>query len=302
MQMLYLQGTQTRETQARYVGVVYFNVLRVARTLIAACQRYKVSFSDPAVAKTAAQLWKMEEGSFSHTERLPQSLARGIYRLWQDPGVQEVFRLSHAYALQESADHFMDNVVSFSEPSWMPTPEDILLCRVVTTEIKEIEFQMDGTNLKMIDVGGQRSERRKYLHCFTEVDFVLYVCALSDYDRVLGEDHSQNAMAEALMLYQEILDSRWFRDKPVILFLNKADIMAVKIKHVPMATAFPEYRGPASFQPATMYIKDRFVDMSPQRLVYPFVTTATDTSNVKKVFECVKDQILRGNMSRFGLV
>ncbi len=45
--------------------------------------------------------------------------------------------------------------------------------------------------LRMIDVGGQKSERRKWLQCFNEVNSVIFIAALSDYDLVLSEDNSQ---------------------------------------------------------------------------------------------------------------
>lgn len=41
---------------------------------------------------------------------------------------------------------------------------------------------------RMFDVGGQRSERRKWIHCFGDVKAVLFVAALSCYDMYLFED------------------------------------------------------------------------------------------------------------------
>ena len=41
---------------------------------------------------------------------------------------------------------------------------------------------------RMFDVGGQRSERRKWIHCFGDVKAVLFVAALSAYDMYLFED------------------------------------------------------------------------------------------------------------------
>ena len=43
----------------------------------------------------------------------------------------------------------------------------------------------------MVDVGGQRSERRKWLQCFNEVNSVIFIVALSDYNLVLREDNDQ---------------------------------------------------------------------------------------------------------------
>lgn len=42
--------------------------------------------------------------------------------------------------------------------------------------------------LRMFDVGGQRSERKKWIHCFDKVTAIIFCVALSDYDLVLAED------------------------------------------------------------------------------------------------------------------
>jgi guanine nucleotide-binding protein G(i) subunit alpha len=42
--------------------------------------------------------------------------------------------------------------------------------------------------LRMFDVGGQRSERKKWIHCFEGVTAIIFCVALSDYDLVLAED------------------------------------------------------------------------------------------------------------------
>lgn len=46
---------------------------------------------------------------------------------------------------------------------------------------------LNGT--RMIDVGGQRSERRKWIHCFENVTAVLFLVAISGYDQCLTEDN-----------------------------------------------------------------------------------------------------------------
>ena len=43
-------------------------------------------------------------------------------------------------------------------------------------------------SLRMFDVGGQRSERKKWIHCFEGVTAIIFCVALSAYDLVLAED------------------------------------------------------------------------------------------------------------------
>ena len=45
--------------------------------------------------------------------------------------------------------------------------------------------------VSMFDVGGQRSERKKWIHCFENVTSIIFCVALSEYDQVLLEESSQ---------------------------------------------------------------------------------------------------------------
>lgn len=49
----------------------------------------------------------------------------------------------------------------------------------------------------MFDVGGQRSERKKWIHCFENVTSIIFCVALSEYDQVLLEESSQVGRADS---------------------------------------------------------------------------------------------------------
>ena len=72
----------------------------------------------------------------------------------------------------------------------MPTDQDILRSRVRTTGITETTFKVGDLTYKLIDVGVQRSERRKWIHCFENVTALVYLVSLSDYDQMLHEDET----------------------------------------------------------------------------------------------------------------
>jgi hypothetical protein len=83
----------------------------------------------------------------------------------------------------------------------------------------------------MVDVGGQRNERRKWIHCFEDVTAIIFVAALSEYDQVLEEDNETNRMVESLKLFEDTINNDWFNRKPIILFLNKVDIFEKKLEY-----------------------------------------------------------------------
>ena len=49
----------------------------------------------------------------------------------------------------------------------------------------------------MVDVGGQRSERRKWIHCFENVTSIMFLVALSEYDQVLVESDNEVSWGHA---------------------------------------------------------------------------------------------------------
>src|SRR3954467_7976686 len=77
---------------------------------------------------------------------------------------------------------------------------------------------------RMYDVGGQRGERKKWIHCFENVTAIMFIASLSEYDQVLAEDRSRNRLKESLDLFEGIINLPWFNDAPIILFLNKDDL------------------------------------------------------------------------------
>lgn len=96
---------------------------------------------------------------------------------------------------------------------------------------------------RMFDVGGQRSERKKWIHCFEGVTAIIFCVALSGYDLVLAEDEEMNRMIESMKLFDSICNSKWFVETSIILFLNKKDLFEEKIVRSPLTICFPEYSG-----------------------------------------------------------
>lgn len=76
-------------------------------------------------------------------------------------------------------------------PDYLPTESDVLRARIKTTGIFETRFPMSQLMIHMFDVGGQRSERKKWIHCFEGVTLIIFCVALSEYDQVLLEDPGQ---------------------------------------------------------------------------------------------------------------
>lgn len=221
-------------------------------------------------------------------------LGDDIRHLWNDAGIQQVYeQKDKAFQLNDSAVYFFSDIERIGEPNYVPTNQDVLRCRVRSTGIDEAEFELEEMEFKMLDVGGQRSERRKWIHCFDCVTAVIFCASLSAYDQVLREDETQNRMKEAILLFEEICNSPWFRDTPFMLFLNKIDLFREKIPRVPLTVAFPEFQGANTYEGGSAYIRQQFLDSSNfNQKIYTHLTCAISTENIKFVFTSIKDTLL----------
>jgi guanine nucleotide-binding protein G(o) subunit alpha len=152
-------------------------------------------------------------------------------------------------------------------------------------------------------VGGQRSERKKWIHCFEDVTAVIFFVALSEYDQVLYEDATANRMHESLRLFETISNNQWFVRTAFILFLNKKDLFEEKLKRRPLTVCFPKYRGPNEFEHAAEYIRAKIVarNQVPDKDIFCHLTCATDTQQVQFVFDAVTNLVITINMKNLGL-
>ena len=127
-----------------------------------------------------------------------------------------------------------------------------------------------------VDTGGQRTERKKWIHFFEDVNVIIFVASLSEYDQVLAEDGRTNRMKESINLFHTVLNYQWFRTTPVIILLNKKDILEEKINsgRNPVQNFFPEC--PSNDYPIVEeYFRQLFLAQNPnpeERNIYPYVT------------------------------
>ncbi|KAG6860453.1 guanine nucleotide-binding protein subunit alpha [Termitomyces sp. Mi166 len=231
-------------------------------------------------------------------------IAEAIHQVWRDDTFQKIMdeHTSNFY-LMDSASYFFSEILRIGTPGYIPNETDVLRARRKTFGISEERFLMGTLSIHMFDVGGQRSERKKWIHCFESVTSIIFCTALSEYDQVLLEEKSQNRMKESLYLFESVINSRWFLRTSMILFLNKIDVFKVKLPKMPLQKYFPEYTGGADINKAAKYVLWKFMQTNRMKLsVYPHLTQATDTQNIRLVFAAVKETILQNALKDSGIL
>jgi len=285
--------------KSKFTHILRYNVWECVEAIISAAKDFDIKLSDDLPQK------KIDENNLV---KLTAQDAIIIAKFWLEESTQKIFQRRNEFHVHDSCEYFMDNLERFSSEGFVPTEQDILRTRVMTLGISETHFTTDGVNFAIVDVGGQRSERKKWMHCFEKMAGVIFCVAISSYDQALQEDTTTNRMQESLKLFHEICQSKWFTTTAIILFLNKDDIFRAKIKaKKSISIAFSEYTGPTEYVPSMKFIKEKFLDVidpctGKPKEIYTHITCATDTTAIKIVFKAVKDTIVNAALKGSGLL
>jgi len=296
MHTIYGKGFPPEERK-NYITTVFTNVVACMRALCEAAP----TFGEVECKDSLVYVLEMQDDD---SVKIDQANVHHFKALWADKTVQIAAANRSKFQLPDSADYFFERLDAIADPNYIPTEQDILRTRVKTSGIVSSDFLVEGNEFKMIDVGGQRNERKKWIACFEDVTAVLFIGVLSEYDLVLSEDESQNRMVETLSLFEDICNTPYFVRTAMILMLNKRDTFAEKIERVPLNSCpvFREYTGPNTYDAGIEIIREAFLQRAQKKLVYTHVTCATDTNQMKVVLEAVKDIVIRAALNDVGLL
>ncbi|XP_029073439.1 guanine nucleotide-binding protein subunit alpha-11 isoform X2 [Monodon monoceros] len=292
----------SEEDKRGFTKLVYQNIFTAMQAMIRAMETLKILYK---YEQNKANALLIREVDVEKVTTFEHRYVSAIKTLWNDPGIQECYDRRREYQLSDSAKYYLTDVDRIAASGYLPTQQDVLRVRVPTTGIIEYPFDLENIIFRMVDVGGQRSERRKWIHCFENVTSIMFLVALSEYDQVLVESDNENRMEESKALFRTIVTYPWFQNSSVILFLNKKDLLEDKILHSHLVDYFPEFDGPQrDAQAAREFILKMFVDLNPDsdKIIYSHFTCATDTENIRFVFAAVKDTILQLNLKEYNLV
>jgi GTPase SAR1 family protein len=305
-QMRVLFGAPLTEDEKNQITpVVYSNTIASMKLLVQAV--LDMGFFEKIASENKESFELIQNTPDSSV--IDASVGNAIKQLWNDEGILQAWNRRSEIQIVESVKYYFNEIDRIKEEDYVATQQDLLLARVRTSGIVTEKYVIDGKNFEMYDVGGQRNERKKWIHCFDDVTAVIFVAALSEYDQVLFEDSSTNRMDEAIQLFDEICNTDVFQSSNMILFLNKKDLFQEKILkvHIGDQEVFSDFDTPMGsddyYDNGIKYFLQKFLvkNKNTDRMIYSHVTCATDSQNVEIVFNSCKDIILRGNLAEEGI-
>ncbi|GAA5933233.1 guanine nucleotide-binding protein subunit alpha [Sporobolomyces koalae] len=296
IKVIHLSGFTPSEIEA-YRQQIFVNLRDGILALCAIMDEFRIDPADPSLRSIRSTVENTPD--IREQQAFPPDLYFPIRCFWRDPSTQLAVSKATEATLPENLTYFINDLERLFHPSYRPTDQDVLRCRQKTIGITETIFDSRNLQYRIFDVGGQRSERKKWIHCFESVTAVLFLAAVSGYDQVLLEDPDSNQMQEALMLFDSICNSQWFVKTSIILFLNKVDVLTERILTSPVRNHFPDYQGHDLDHNAVKdFFREKFVRLnrSTSKEVYCHYTTAIDTTLIKVVMTSVYDIILSRNL------
>mmetsp|Transcript_4991 Transcript_4991/g.12437 ORF Transcript_4991/g.12437 Transcript_4991/m.12437 type:complete len:351 (+) Transcript_4991:81-1133(+) len=292
-QMKIIHNKFSKEERETYRDIVYQNCIVCARAIVTAAMKLNTRFESQKNLNAATALL-----SIGNQLNMSHEVAEQMEALWKEPCIQQVWAEHAKYQLHDTTEYFFLNASRFALPSYTPSDEDILYTRTRTTGVQETVFPVKDALMRITDVGGQRNERRKWIHCFADINALIFVASLSEYDEHLLEDSRVNCVDESLLLFEQVCNMDWFFGRcPIILFLNKCDLFKTKLVTSPMKEIFPDYNGDDDPEKGIGFIRGKFLERNrTKKQVVTHVTCATDTSNIRVVFNTVRKAIMHQAM------
>lgn len=301
-QLRLIHNKKLQEKELDTIGdSLHQNVIDCMKALLYAAQNYGYELTEEENKKTAEVIL-----NFDDSHRISYELGVAIQKIYNSKAIKDAYARRAEYWLLDSCSYYLKNLDRFTEIKYVPSEEDTVMARIRTTGIVVSELEQkikkmedddpDYLKFQVVDVGGQRNERKKWMHCFDDVKCILFVVNLAGYSQVLFEDATKNRMKESLELFADVSKRAIFKDTPLFLFLNKKDLFEKQIQKGDLNKYFPEYEGGADLHKALAFVEAEFRKQAPTgKDVHIEVVTSVMKRDIRSAFEEVKKHLYSNN-------
>jgi len=285
---------------ARYRTVLASNTIESMQLLLTTYGDMKsTSLSDDQVLESPSSFNMRSKvvRDVMKSERLDSQVAKAIEYLWTIPEVKAIYNQRETLKLNIpwAAPHYFENATTWINQDIALTTKDIIYAKINTTGISVLDFDVGNIKFELIDVGGNRSERWKWMCCRDTLDVIVFVVALDGYNLVLEEDGKTNRMIESIRLFHDLSTHAQFSGHPWVLLLNKKDLFEKKLPKVPLNTIFDDidkYDG-CDADMALLHIQSKFEENfggEPSKL-FCFSCCALNTESCEDIFTSMKENL-----------
>jgi len=238
----------------------------------------------------------------------------GILALWKDQGVRSVLK-EKGMQMEEISEFFLSELERVVGKAYVPTDDDILKARLDTPGIlehafvSEVEHEANEEIIewKFFDVGGARTQRLAWAPYFEDVNTIIFLAPLSEFNQVSAE--SGNRLEDSVNLWRSVVMNKHLSNISLILLLNKCDLLRAKLDAgVQVKDYVPSYGSQSNdFTTVTNYFKAKFSELHKSQrcnhsrgLWIHITNTVTETQSF--ITKSVREIVLRKNMENADLI
>ena len=293
---IYTGGLSVREKK-NLIGPIRINLIHDIQVILENSETTQID-----VASELSGEVDLIKNLAENDDDLDPDVAEKISLVWNDPGAKTIYKKIHSCFLSDHSDFFLDSAQRIAAEDYVPTDEDVIKSRIRTIGVNEIKLKINDKKIKLVDVGGQQCERAKWKNVFNNVNAIIFVVSLADFDQTMFEDQNERRTTDSIQLFKQTISNDLFKRIPIYLILNKQDEFERKIKTEPGAAeafkaSYPSFNGNVNdTQQVIKFIQDQYISQADQREpgaeIKPFVTTALQQDKLNETFLAVSQNLL----------
>lgn len=274
--------------------LVYDNIVSQMKVLVKVAILEEMEFDKPATAELARAFETMSTEDLGREE-----MGAALKSLWADSSLRIIYgERDRLFNLNDGAGYFWNDLDRIYAPDYVPSEADLLRLRVRTRGYDEAVFTYKNTAFRVVDLGGQRSERREWESALAKATNVLFVASLCEWDQKLREDFTQSRMRETLHIFEALVKDPASDGKGITVLLNKLDLFREKLKSPEKAKAFATFfafgKGTPTAESGVEHLRELFLKMarSTGRRTTVHAITAVETDNIKIAWRDIRNQVI----------
>jgi len=303
LKIMHRVGFDEAETE-RFIQIIRRNYVLTLDELISIAGKLKLSISEDNSKhiSTIKELTRDRDASVKdHLDMLRT--------VWEDPTIQEIVTKHREQLTAPHIAYFWEHIERILSDSYKPSDEDVLRVRVRTAGAYSTVIFVKPEYFEFVDVGGQKPERSKWEKVLQSHKFscIIYFVATDEWDvRDEEREFECTKLEMSKIIFNEVTDDATIpQSVPIILFLNRSDLFAARLKDEngfeSFQRTFPDYSGGQNTDVAMEYIRKKFMDGIKRDTMKHYVTNALDKDSMNVVFNAVKTYILTSALQTTGV-
>jgi len=287
-----------------FTKIIRTNIFQGAQEAVEVAAKHDIELGKEA-SEVAEEIKDVSLRSVEFNEDLVEKLKT----IYEDAGIKKVVEQHGDKLPTTNLEYFLEHLDRISGENFQPNDDDIVRCRQRTAGAYNTSIYVDKKYFEFYDVGGQRPERARWETVMQQHKFlsVLFFVAADEFDVSPNENTTEKTKLElAKNTFREFLEHRPDKKCPVILFINRKDLLEKRLSEKAgfkaFKATFKKYDGEKDADAALQFIEKYLLkDLDNADEVTVHHTCALDKSAMQVVWNSVREGILRATFAKIGV-